>query len=208
MFSPEQWLMLLALITLLFQGQQLRAYDLSKTALLLMVFLPILTLSLSEYLARQSVIALQQTLLAQSQFMSAVVLLEALLTCFVIKGYKFPLVSMLLAVVYGQMLFYQTGWFSWSFNIQGAVYGLCISMMLILTTVLARQSSRFPPVIIGLLLMVIFLQLAQWPPARQFEVVTDYSALGYCLGGVISLLLIGYVIGQYKPQIEKYSFVK
>jgi hypothetical protein len=206
MFSLEQWLMLIALIALLLQGYQLRTYALSRVGLLIVVILPLITLMLSDYLAQQSVILLQQTLLAQSEFISVIVLLEALLTCFAVKGYKLPLISMFCSIVYGQMLFYQTGWFSWSFIVQGGVYGLGISVVLLLTIVLAKQQSRLPQVLIVILLGIIFLQSAQLPPPRQFELTPDYWAMIYSLGGACCLLLIGYVISNFQQKrIAKYT---
>jgi len=175
------------------QGCQFKKCS-SRWYILVLVVLPAsVCAGLSDFLILQSVTVLQQQLLNQTELISAIVLLEALLICFLTKDYKLPLVSMLTTLIYGQMLFYQMGWFSWSFTIQGIIYGLVVSLALMLTINLCKKVIYLEKVIIFTLLGITLIQTAQWPLTQEPPIESDFLSLIYSLTMIFILILMGYV---------------
>jgi len=175
------------------QGFQLKKYS-SPWYILVLVVLPAsICAGLSDFLVLQSVTVLQQHLLSQIELISIIVLLEAFFICFLTKGYKLPLVSTFAALVYGQMLFYQMGWFSWSFTVQGIIYGLVVSLMLLVTIKLSKKIIHLEKVLIITLLGITLIQTAQWPLTQQTPIESDFQSLIYSLGLISILILMGYV---------------
>jgi len=207
MVNLEQWLMLLALSSLAFGGCQLQSWQLGRGRMFaqvgIVMLVPLIAALMSGFLAAQSVVTLQQQLIAQAEFLSVLVLLEALLVSFSVKGYKLPLLSTLGAIVYGQMLFYQAGWLSWSFMAQGVVYGAGMAAVLLFCWALAAQQPSLAKVLVVSMLVFSMVQLAQLPPPRQFEAVIDFSAIVVCLAGIASLILLGTLYGYGLSHLKK-----
>jgi len=194
MVNLEQWLMLLALISLALGGCQLNSWQVGRERILgggVISLVVALTISLSDFLAAQSVIALQQQLATHAEVLSVVVLLEALLVCCAMTRYKLPLVSTFGAIIYGQMLFYQAGWLPWSFLAQGAVYGTGVAALIIFFWLLSHRQRLFGRGAMVGVVIISWTQLGQLPPPRQFEIPTDVQALVVCIAGFVSLIALG-----------------
>ncbi|PAJ73711.1 hypothetical protein CJF42_14170 [Pseudoalteromonas sp. NBT06-2] len=192
MFSLDKWLILLILLAIVLQGYQLKDTFNAWIIGLIIVFPPLLCTILSEYLVMQSVTVLQQKIYSELELVCVIVLLETLLTCFLNKNYKLPLLSVIGAIIYGQMLFYQMGWFSLSFTVQGFVFGLVVSGVVLLTTTVSLKYEFLDKVLILSAVAIIWLQTSKWPLTRQLEITPDYRALVYCSITVLVLLCVGY----------------
>jgi len=193
MLNINEWLTLLALIAFMLQGFQLKKYSSSWYILVLVVLPASVCAGLSDFLILQSVTVLQQQLLTKIELISVIVLLEAFFIFFLTKDYKLPLVSMLTTLIYGQMLFYQMGWFSWSFTIQGIIYGLVVSLALTLIINLCKKVIYLEKVLIITLLGITLIQTAQWPLTQQTPIESDFQSLIYSLTMISILILMGYV---------------
>ncbi len=195
MLDSNHWVAIACLLIVCIQGTQLRLLKPQLGLYLILFGVPFLTWMISDFVSRQSSTHFQQLITEQLQTLQIVVLLEAALLCF--TRYKIPALSTFLALVYGQLFCFQSGYFELPFTLQGIIYGVIISVLLLVNKFISQYEPLWSKAIFITLLLTTYLTATQVPSTNDLNfnlnemLVSIASLVGViCLGFALQKIMI------------------
>ncbi len=187
MLELNSWLLVASLSTLSIQGTQLLHFKLQLTIAVAYVLPVVIAIVLSDFVVTQSLPAWNKLVTAQLQSLQIVILLEAALVCF--SPFKLLPIGALLAFCFGHLNFLQQGFVDWSFTMQGLIYGVAVSVIIMLNHYLAKIEEHWTVVLFVVLLMSTFLTSNQKP--ESVNVAYSLTEMLISLLSIAALLAIG-----------------
>lgn len=198
MLETNQWLLALTICVLSMQGTQLRFISSVSKLIAIAITIPIVTFLVSSFVALNNILEVQGFLKKQSQFILLIIMTEAALLYFFKPVYKLPLISAIGALFYGQLLFFQSGLVDLSFDLQGIIYGIGISVLIFINRLLAAVEEIWCAALFGFLVILVILITANQSKSDEVLFQIEYDALSISIIFTIACVSIGYVFGTIK----------
>lgn len=193
--ANDLWLLISVLLVISLQGAQLTILRSKWHLLLIGIAILTLTTMLSDLVSKTNILKLNLVLERQQQLIFLLALLEAALICFHKPIYKLPMASAVGALLYGQLLFFQSGILTQSFALQGALYGLSVFSLLLLNRQLAKIETLWRFILIIFFVGLVMITTASSSTNTSRHLSIDINALIVSTISIMLLLLSGYVLG-------------
>ena len=190
MLDSHHWVVIASLVIICLQGAQLRLFKSKLGLYFILMTVPIFTWLISDFVSRQSITYFQQMITEQLQTLQIVVLLEAALLCF--TRYKIPVLSTFLALLYGQLFWFQSGYFELSFTLQGIIYGVAIAAVLFVNKLISQDEPLWLNVLFITLLLTTYLTATELPSTSDIKV--NVSEILVSIASFSGVIFLGFAI--------------
>lgn len=194
MLEINDWLVIAVIASLSIQGIQLGQLRYRWAIWLAGLVVVLFSFSVSEFIATQNILTWQKLVTEQQQTLQIIVLLELSLTLFL--QYKFLPVSSALALFYGQLLFFQQGWFDWSFQWQGGIFGVAICCLWGINMALNQIEKYWPLMIFFVVALCSIVSAAT--PSQPVIVTTNWQEMIISLLTITSVIFAGLCVEKFR----------